>query len=268
MKITVQDVIDKLIEPAGRLAETVDTLQFGDPRAEVAGIVTAFMPTQRVLERALELKANLVIVHEPLFYCHQLTESYERDVLDGDPVYAAKRELIVRSGLNVFRFHDYWHRYQPDGITMGLLEDLDWIGYVKKHGPHYTVVELPAMTPAQVAGHIKSRLGLAFVRVAGDAETPCVRIGILAGNRGRGERSIPLFHKEKLDLIICGEGPEWETPEYVRDAVRQGRKASLIVLGHLESEEPGMKALARLLRTWFPGIPAHFVPEEPVFRIL
>ena len=38
MKITVQDVIDKLMEPVGQLKETVDILQFGDPRQEATGI--------------------------------------------------------------------------------------------------------------------------------------------------------------------------------------------------------------------------------------
>ena len=221
-----------------------------------------------MLERALELEANLVIAHEPLFYCHQWTDAFERDVLAGSPVYAAKRELIVRSGLAVFRFHDYWHRYQPDGVMEGWIEALEWSGCVKKHAPYYTVVEIPKMTATEVARYIKIKLGIGFVRIAGDAEAPCARIGLLAGYRGSGDKAIPLFWREGADIVIYGEGPEWETPEYVRDAVRQGRTSAVIALGHAESEEPGMKLLARRLKRWFPGLPVHFVPEEPIFRVL
>ena len=37
---------------------------------------------------------------------------------------------------------------------------------------------------------------------------------------GGGALAIPYFEAEHLDLIITGEGPEGETPEYVRDAPR------------------------------------------------
>jgi hypothetical protein len=96
----------------------------------------------------------------------------------------------------------------------------------------------------------------------------CKRVGVLVGYRGGGESVLPLFEKENLDLVIYGEGPEWETPEYVRDAVRQGRKKALIVLGHAESEMPGMEYFARELQEKFPSIPVHFLPEKSVFRIL
>lgn len=44
----------------------------------------------------------------------------------------------------------------------------------------------------------------------GDLSMECRRVGILVGYRGTGEMIIPLFHKESLDLVIYGEGPEWE----------------------------------------------------------
>ncbi len=69
-------------------------------------------------------------------------------------------------------------------------------------------------------------------------------------------------------MAITGEGPEWETPEYVRDALAQGKKRALIALGHGESEQPGMKYLAAILRERFPGLAVHFIPERSVFQIL
>ncbi|GGG04390.1 Nif3-like dinuclear metal center hexameric protein [Paenibacillus abyssi] len=263
MKTTIQNVINRLIDPVGRLTETVDSLYYGNPQAEVSGIVTAFMPTQRVLERALELNANLVIAHEGPFFQHKppLDSTY-----GDDPVFAAKKKFILDSGLSIFRFHDYWHRYPQDGIMLGLIEALAWDTYVQKHEPAYSVMEIPATSVIDIANYLKKTLDIPCVRVGGEMDTLCSRVGLLAGYRGGGQLVIPLMEQENLDLVVYGEGPEWETPEYVRDAVWQGRSKALIVLGHAESEEPGMKLLADLLQRQFPEIPVHFVREKPVFQ--
>ena len=61
--------------------------------------------------------------------------------------------------------------------------------------------------------------------------------------------------KERLDLLLAGEGPEWETPEYIGDAAAQGRNPSMLLLGHAASEEPGMACAAKLLRELFRRFP-------------
>jgi putative NIF3 family GTP cyclohydrolase 1 type 2 len=91
---------------------------------------------------------------------------------------------------------------------------------------------------------------------------------VLVGYRGGGALAIPLYEQDSLDLVIAGEGPEWETPEYIRDAVHQGRSRALIMLGHAESEAPGMKYIAERLSVQLPGVPVHFVKEQPVFHIV
>ena len=78
---------------------------------------------------------------------------------------------------------------------------------------------------------------------------------------------IPLIESKKLDLVIYGEGPEWETPEYIRDAVYQQSGGAIIALGHAESEMPGMKYIAEMLKQSFPDIPVKFIPQAPVFKI-
>lgn len=264
MAITIQNVLDRLMEPVGRIPNTVDTLKSGDSTLEVKGIATSFMATNYVIQRAINLGTNLLITHEGLYYSHQDRSDY----LETDPVFIAKRQLIDESGLAIFRFHDYWHRYQPDGIMAGLLAQLGWQGYVVENQPAATILTIPSMKVREIADYVKGRLGLQFVRCAGDLTATCTRVGLSAGYRGGGALSIPLFEKENLDLIISGEGPEWETPEYVRDAVYQGRNKALIFLGHAESEEPGMKHLAEWLKTILPDIPIHFIPEKPSFQII
>ncbi|MEK3883221.1 Nif3-like dinuclear metal center hexameric protein [Paenibacillus sp. PL2-23] len=265
METTVQQIIDALTAPATTLEHTVDKLLFGAPDAVVRGIAVVFMPTQQAIERAAALGASFIIAHEGPFYSHHDTFAA---ALEEDPVYSAKTSFIEQSGLSLFRLHDYIHRYEPDGITEGLLQTLGWQPYVTATEPTYSVVEVPAMTAMQIAAHVKERLELSHVRMSGEPEALCRRIGLMAGYRGVGAHAIPLIERQQLDLVLYGEGPEWETPEYVRDAAWQGRAKAAIALGHAESEVCGMRLLAERLQRQFPELPVHFVANEPLFRLV
>jgi putative NIF3 family GTP cyclohydrolase 1 type 2 len=264
MTITVQNVMDLLMEPVGRLQNTVDTLKSGDPDMEVKGIAIAFMPTYGVIQQALAKGVNLLITHEGLYYSHH----DNTETIENDSVYQNKRKLIEESGIAIFRLHDYIHRYRPDGITAGLIQALDWESYVVEYQQAASVLSLPVMTVREIAEYIKRKLDISFVRVVGNVSLPCTRIGLLAGYRGGGTLSIPLFEKEKLDLIIYGEGAEWETPVYVRDAIHQGKQKALIVLGHAESEESGMKNLAEGVKEILSYLPVFYIQEKPLFQVI
>jgi putative NIF3 family GTP cyclohydrolase 1 type 2 len=264
MAITIQHVLDKLMEPVNEIPNTVDTLKSGNPNMEVKGIAITFMATQEVIQQAIDLGANLLITHEGLFYSH--IDNLE--ILESNHVYMEKRRLINESGIAIYRFHDYFHRYQPDGIMVGLIEALGWESYVEKIQPTSTTVKIQPTPVREIAEYVKEKLGIEFVRTVGDLSGICTRIGLLAGYRGGGTLSIPLFEKENLDLIISGEGPEWETPEFVRDAVYQGKQKALMVLGHAESEVPGMKYLAEKIQATFSTIPVHYISERPLFQVV
>lgn len=262
-KVCIRDIIDVLIFPSGYLDNTVDKLEYGNPESSVKGIVIAFVATQRVIEQALSLGANLVISHEGIFYSHW----DRREMLRHDEVYRTKHKVIEDSGIAIFRFHDYIHKYKPDGITKGLMYEFGWQNYEVKNLPAASILEIPETPLEGIIAHVKNTLSLPYVRSMGDLSMPCRRIALLAGYRGGGDNVIPLFRDENPDLVIYGEGPEWETPEYVRDALHQGRHKALLVLGHAESEMPGMKLFARELQARFPGIPVIFLPQDPIFRI-
>lgn len=40
------------------------------------------------------------------------------------------------------------------------------------------------------------------------------------------------------------------------------------MLGHAESEAPGMKQLAERLAAQFPAVPVRYIPERPVFEVI
>lgn len=264
MKTSIQDVIDKLTEPVALLDHTVDKLESGVPYTEVEGIIITFMVTHNVLQQAIEMGANLIITHEGSFYSHH----GRTDWLENNPVYLEKHRLIEESGVAIYRFHDYLHRYQPDGIAEGLVKALGWNKYVEENQPAASILAMPSITVKEMAETMKRKLSIPYVRVVGDMSITCTRVGLLVGYRGGGQQAIPLFEEENLDLIILGEGPEWETPEYVRDAVYQGRQKALIILGHAASEEPGMNYLAELVKGYFPTISVNFIPEQQAFQVI
>ncbi|MBV8894729.1 MAG: NGG1p interacting factor NIF3, partial [Acidobacteria bacterium] len=62
-----------------------------------------------------------------------------------------------------------------------------------------------------------------------------------------------------------GETVEWETVEYVDDAVAQGRRKALVIIGHIPSEQAGMEECTRWLKKFIPQVPDAFVATKQPF---
>jgi putative NIF3 family GTP cyclohydrolase 1 type 2 len=259
---TVQGVIDQILAvvPPGP-EDTVDTVKVGDPSQPVTGIVTTFLASCEVIDRAAELGANLIITHEPTFYGHL----DHVDWLEGDDVYRHKRELLGQNGIVVWRCHDALHRHEPDGVIAGVLDDLGWEEYARPDNPR--VCEIPPITLSELAGLFKVRLGTTRVQAIGDPDRRYRTVGLMVGAAG-GEAQIRFFQETNVEVLVVGELAEWETPEYVRDASHAGMKRAVLIVGHAASEEPGMRWLADWLRPRLPGVTVSHVPLRDAFRQL
>ena len=247
--VTVGEVMDMFISqvPGAPFSSTVDTLKAGSRDTQVTGIVTTMFATIEVIKKAIALEANFIIAHEPTFYNHQDETTW----LANDDVYRYKADLLKQHNIAVWRNHDYIHRINPDGVRMGLLKQLGWAGY---YNPAATnIMMLPTTTLSSLIGHLKQKLFIDKVRYIGDPKQSCQKILLMPGASG-GTRQIQAMSKEKPDVLICGEIQEWETAEYVRDAQAKGEKLSLIVLGHIASEEQGSEFMATWLKEKLSGI--------------
>jgi putative NIF3 family GTP cyclohydrolase 1 type 2 len=260
--LTVQDVIDRILSavPPGP-AETVDTVKAGDPRQPVTGIVTTFLASCEVIDRAISLGANLLITHEPTFYNH-----LDRvDWLEKDDVYVHKLKLLQDSGMVVWRFHDGIHRLEPDGVVTGVLESLGWKDLARPDDPR--VCDIPPMSLAELATIFRERLGTMRVLAVGDPRQRYRTVGLMVGAAG-GESQMRFARETGVEVLVVGELAEWETSEYVRDATHAGLSRAALVVGHAASEEPGMKWLAEWLRPRFPGVTVTHVPLRDAIRPL
>lgn len=261
MQRTVQDVIDTIIAdvPGAPFPDTIDTLKTGNARQEVRAVAVTFMATYEVIEQAIQLGADLIITHEPTFFGH----ADETAWLEQDSVYQAKRSLIDKHNIAIWRFHDYLHSLQPDPTISGLLKTLDWTAYALPDQPF--VCELSPRLLQDLVLEIKSKLNLPTVRVVGDLQMTCKRIGFLVGATG-GRMQIDVFNDWSLDTLVCGEINEWETNEYVRDASSAGHPKALIVIGHSVSEEDGMQEIIPWLQARLPELPITFIPTGNSLR--
>ena len=241
--------------------DTVDTLKAGDPATVVTRIASTFTPTMAVLKKAIENGDNLIVTHEPTFYNHL----DERAPFIGDPVYEEKDAYIRAHHLVLFRLHDQWHAIHPDGVVHGWVRQVGWEKYrVSGQSDLFTI---PETTLKALALELQTTFGASAVRVVGDPKMKVAHVQYLPGAQDEVYQ-IKSLEREDVEVLVTGEVREWETVEYVRDAMLQKRHKALIMLGHEISEEAGMEECARWLRTQFPGMRVNFISAgEPYWPV-
>jgi len=252
---TVGEIMDTFIRqvPGAPFPNTVDTLKAGSLDTIVTGVVTTMFPTIPVINKAIELGANFIIVHEPSYYSHTDDTSW----LENNAVFNFKRDLLKKHNIAIWRNHDYVHSLAADGVREGVVAQLGWERLPRPTTP---TIQVPPQSMLDLINHVKEKLGVKSLRYLGDLKQSCSKILLMPGAAG-GRRQIEALSREKPDVLICGEVSEWETPEHVRDAISKGDKLGLIVIGHSASEEGGSAFMAEWIHKNIDGIKAHHVPS-------
>jgi len=260
-RITARELVTEIQKQVGVewKKETVDTFKAGNPDAPVTGVAVTMMATMDVLQRASAKGLNFVITHEPTFYAHLDTPE---GIPESDAVWAEKRAFIEKHGMVVWRFHDHWHMRKPDGIEAGNVHALGWEKFQRADNQYLFVI--PETTVKELAKQVSQKLGSSVVRVVGDADMKITKVGFSPGAAG-SEREIRALEQDDVQVLMVGETREWETVEYAADAVSEGRKKALIVIGHIPSEQPGMEECARWLKGFVKDVPMEFVPAKQPF---
>jgi putative NIF3 family GTP cyclohydrolase 1 type 2 len=260
--LTARQVIERIQKNVGVpwRAETVDTFKAGDPDTPVTGVAVTMMATLDVLEHAAAAGKNLIITHEPTFYSHlDQTSALEAQ---HDQVLAAKQAFIAQHHLVVWRFHDHWHLRKPDGILLGMTHALGWEKFQDSANEH--LFTLPAASLDELSASIKTKLHIRVLRVVGDPRITITKAAFLPGAAG-SQKQIQVLERDDVEALLIGETPEWETVEYVADAVSEHRRKALIILGHIPSEQAGMEECTRWLKTFLTEVPVEFIPASEPF---
>ena len=135
-RLTVGQIMDLFIKeiPNAPFANTVDTLKSGNRDIVVTGIVTTMFATIEVIRKAVSLKANFIIAHEPTFYNHQDQTKW----LEDDDVYQYKAALLKEHNIAVWRNHDYVHSLATDGVRKQVVEQLGWGNFGNANQPVFS----------------------------------------------------------------------------------------------------------------------------------
>jgi putative NIF3 family GTP cyclohydrolase 1 type 2 len=265
--LTADQVIDRIKANVGVAwrTEAVDKIIAGEATTPVKGIATTMMATLEVAEKAAAAGKNFLITHEPTFYSHLDTT----DALQQDATYRHKADFLRSHDMVIFRFHDHWHARKPDGIATGMARELGWEKQADPQNPRQFVFD--GVPLSQLAKDMQTRLGIRTMRVIGD---PKLSVRRVLANWGYASPTpgMPNFARADVDVLVVGEAREWELVEYAQDTIKSGQKKALIVLGHVVSEQSGMKYCAEWLRGFVKEVPIEFVaaaepfwaPDHPV----
>src|SRR5215475_4317572 len=259
-QITAGQVIDRIKANVGIpwQAQTVDNIIAGTAETPVKGIATTMMATLDVVQRASASGKNMVITHESTFFSHQ----DQTDQLLQDPTYKFKLDFLNRNNMVVFHFHDHWHRRNQDGINAGMAKELGW---EKNADPeNLRIYTFPAKPLSQFAKEMETKLKIRTMRVLGDPELPVKRVIASWGYVSQAP-GIPYLARPDVDVLVVGETREWELVEYAQDAISSGQKKGLIVLGHVVSEQSGMKYCAEWLKGFIKEVPIEFIAAPEPF---
>jgi putative NIF3 family GTP cyclohydrolase 1 type 2 len=261
--LRARDVRDHLLGLNGgwlNAEKTVDTFKCGDPESVVRGIAVGWMPYTWALRRAIDAGCNLFVTHEPIFYDH-LDQNQDVFRFEGA---RAKRALVDRSGLVVYRCHDIWDQYPGVGIvdawaeTLGFSKPVAGSGYFRVFdGAGRTALDVAR----QVAGRTK-RYGQDHVHLVGPAGRRVHRVAIGCGAITPFQRFVAEL---QADMAICCD----DNFVHWRDgALAVDLEVPVVVVNHTVSEARGIELLAEHLRHTFSPVKVLHIPEACMFSVV
>jgi putative NIF3 family GTP cyclohydrolase 1 type 2 len=237
-----------------------DTYKFGGPETPVTGIATTVFVTLEVVQKAAAAGLNMIVPHEDTFW----NDRDDVDVVDADPLYQAKVDLLRKHDIVIFRIHDHMHSQRPDFTYVGSARDIGLdVRYETAPGSHRFA--LPETTLGELAAAVQKRSGARAIRVVGDPAARVSRVQLGVGY------ATPAINNAEIDVVISGEQQEsdgaLDSPAYVLDAAAIGRPKGWIMLGHAISEEAGMLEMAQWIKGFVPEIPVELVRAGEPFWV-
>jgi putative NIF3 family GTP cyclohydrolase 1 type 2 len=231
-----------------------DGFRAGDSDVEITGIVVAARASTAVLEKAVELGANLVISRSPF-----LGDSLDRPVAKPEPALADKIDFIAKNKLVVLRLQDV--RTGPDGLAIAtaLPRAIGMTSGLRATNPGDGLVyATPPMPVIDIVRRLKAALPTRTVRLVGDPALTVRGVAFSAG-ANRPNALNALIARDDVNLLVAGEVHETETTPFVMDAITLGQPKAMVLVGAIVMEEPAARSTAEWLKT-ITAKPVTYVP--------
>lgn len=258
-------------------SDTRDKVLYGENHLDKActGIVTSIWASVEVITEAIKKGANLIIVHEALFWNH----GDKTDWLEGNATFASKKALLDEHQLVVWRNHDYIHSGIPlenedtyaDGIFLGLFHELGWKDYESvtiDTNNLLLVIRIPEIPLSQLAKEMVNKLALNGAKIYGKKDILVKKVALTNHILGDSKKEISYIEANDIDLVLAAEIVDFTLSEYIIDSNCLKQNKAMISFGHFNLEEPGMKYMLtyiyEALKT--DHIPVFFVPAGDMYQ--
>ena len=251
--MTAREVVRFIEEQVPKLSGE-EGFHYGDPDAEVTGVLVCWQATVPALRHAADNGCNLVIAHETTF--HPDDAKRENDWAPN----RARRQVLDDAGIALFRSHwsaDTICVFDEFARLLGLSEVAAGEGFFRVFAVEPTSVR-------HLAQHAKRAVGLDTIRVAGDLDKVVSRVGLPWGGLGLFCNVVFLQRivENGADVAVGGETDDIG----MRFALDCG--LPLIETSDSASENPGLRRLAADLAAALPGLNVVFYENTLPYRWL
>lgn len=239
--------------------ESVDKYYSGSEENEVTRVVVTMFASIEVIRKAIDLGAELLIVHEPTYYSNEETIDLE------NPAHKEKVRLLEESGLTIFRYHNHPHHMAEDFIDIATIKHSKLKGKITgKFHWAVTGFELDEpMTAEEVRCALRDNLNAKWTRVAGETDKKGKVIAFACGTPGN---MMTMLLNDKIDFIVTGEACEWIYCEMAKDLASIGKNKALIVMGHCRSEYAGMIEVAERLQKNYSNLEVYHIESGDAYK--
>ena len=245
----------KLRDVVGYLDQTLEVARFRDyapnglqveGKAEVERVVTGVSANAELIERALELRADLIVVHHGLIWGPGLTQI-------AGPL-ARRLELLLSNHVSLAAYHLPLDKHPRLGNNVGLADALglqparDWFGDVRGVALGLCGAWPEPLPRAQAIDRIAAALGQRFAFPHGPDVVR--RVGLCTG---AASDLIEAAAAAGCDLYLTGE-----LAERAGDLAKE-LHITLVAAGHVATEVFGPMRLADAVRARFAGLDVQYV---------
>ena len=272
----ISQIIEKIVEfhPPFHRENTVDVVKCGNAEAECTGIVVTCFASIGVIKKAIELGANFIIVHEPLFWNHEDKTEH----LEDSDVFRVKKQLLDEHGIVVWRDHDRMHgegwgidRKYVDGMFDGIMRELGWEQALVESELKPLIFNIPETDATGLGKQLQENIGLKGIRIIGDRHAKVSKVFIcehIGGNDKQANEKMLRAEKEGFDALIPLEIVDWNLCAYIRDCCMAGKPKIVYNIGHFNFEELGMRYMAKHLPSLVDGVTVHYIQSGDAFDFI
>jgi len=251
-----QDIVDFIIQIAPHKAGVPNDSQsgwkFGDPQQEVTTVTVSWSPTLGIIEKSIKLGANMIVAHEPLVFSFIDTPWYKNDLEEDKIVNRRRLQLLREHHMCVYGSHSNWDVKEGIGVVDSFAQVL---GLDREIGRGYLtrVYEVEPVSVEDLAERVKECLKLKAVRVVADLNRKITKVGTAIGGLGQSFNLPEELHRLGAAVGIFGEMLDYT----IRHAIELN--LAVIEAGHLATENPGIRNLAKALEDRFPDLRVVFL---------